>query len=145
MCRRRSTETIAMLASIVVMSGCATHAKPLLPQDSSTMLEVWQRNTGGGAGTASATRKLLDARATLRRPLTERDSKDARASMATYTRDAQHEIEQQFHRLPNPDLVMFVFPHVAGSLHTPIPGYSTVFALHERIEYAMPGERTQEY
>ena len=62
-----------------------------------------------------------------------------------YTRTAENEIDSQFRRLPNPDLVVYVFPHLAGSHPTPVPGYSTVFALHDQVQYAMPGERTEDY
>lgn len=58
---------------------------------------------------------------------------------ARYTRTAQNEIHRQFHRLPNPDLVMYVFPHLAGTDPVPVPGYSTVFPLYQRVQYAMPG------
>ncbi|HEJ6481861.1 TIGR03751 family conjugal transfer lipoprotein, partial [Pseudomonas aeruginosa] len=48
-------------------------------------------------------------------------------------------------RLPNPDLVMYVFPHLAGSDPAPVPGYTTVFPFYQRVQYAMPGERTEDY
>src|SRR3546814_20982222 len=54
-------------------------------------------------------------------------------------------IYRQFHRLPNPDLVMYVFPHLAGTDPVPVPGYSTVFPLYPRVQYAMPGQRVEAY
>ena len=88
--------------------------------------------------------RLLDARQELRRPI------DVGQAAATndndeFTRTAQNEIYSQFKRLPNPDLVMYVFPHLAGSDPAPVPGYTTVFPLYQRVQYAMPGERTEEY
>ncbi|MDH4709749.1 TIGR03751 family conjugal transfer lipoprotein, partial [Pseudomonas aeruginosa] len=56
-----------------------------------------------------------------------------------------NEIHSQFKRLPNPDLVMYVFPHLAGSDPAPVPGYTTVFPFYQRVQYAMPGERTEDY
>ncbi|OTJ42761.1 conjugal transfer protein, partial [Pseudomonas aeruginosa] len=44
-----------------------------------------------------------------------------------------------------PDLVMYVFPHLAGSDPAPVPGYTTVFPFYQRVQYAMPGERTEDY
>ncbi|NEM65145.1 TIGR03751 family conjugal transfer lipoprotein, partial [Escherichia coli] len=90
-------------------------------------------------------RQLLDARQSLRRPLTEADMKAAPVVNASYTRTAQNEIYRQFQRLPNPDLVMYVFPHLAGTDPVPVPGYTTVFPLYQRVQYAMPGERTENY
>ena len=57
-----------------------------------------------------------------------------------YTRDAFNELDVSFPRLPNPSLVMYVFPHLAGAERTPVPGYATTFPLYERVEYALPGE-----
>jgi conjugative transfer region lipoprotein (TIGR03751 family) len=40
---------------------------------------------------------------------------------------------------------MYVFAHLSGTEAVPIPGYSTVFALYQRVYYALPGERTEDY
>jgi conjugative transfer region lipoprotein (TIGR03751 family) len=57
-----------------------------------------------------------------------------------YTREAFNELDVSFPRLPNPSLVMYVFPHLAGAERTPVPGYATTFPLYDRVEYALPGE-----
>lgn len=44
--------------------------------------------------------------------------------------------------LPNPDMVMYLYPHLADG-NTPVPGYSTVFPFYSQTQYAMPGERTE--
>ncbi len=60
----------------------------------------------------------------------------------TYTRNQKNEINSQFPQLPNPNIVMYVYPHQAGTGYnlTPVPGYSTVFPLYQHVHYAMPGE-----
>ncbi|MBN0596109.1 TIGR03751 family conjugal transfer lipoprotein, partial [Pseudomonas aeruginosa] len=83
----------------------------------------WIQETGGSAGGGQAARQLLDARQDLRRPLTEADVQAVPAAAAAYTRTAANEIYRQFRRLPNPDLVMYVFPHLAGTDPVPVPGY----------------------
>ena len=62
------------------------------------------------------------------------------AALQGYTRDAFNEIDVLFPRLPNPTLVMYVFPHLAGETQAPVPGYATAFPLYEQVEYALPGE-----
>lgn len=147
--RRIWTEAAAILLAVMVLGGCATSKDKLLPHGENTMLDVWNQETGGGAGIAGgggqAARQLLDARQELRRPLTESDVRAAPAVNAAYTRTAANEIYRQFHRLPNPDLVMFVYPHLAGTDPVPVPGYITVFPLYQRVRYAMPGERLEDY
>jgi conjugative transfer region lipoprotein (TIGR03751 family) len=48
-------------------------------------------------------------------------------------------MQQRFARVPNPDLVMVVFPHM-DKQNYPIPGYVTVFPMYEQTVYALPGE-----
>ena len=43
-----------------------------------------------------------------------------------------------FPRLPNPTLVMYIFPHLAGDAGAPVPGYTTAFPMYEQVEYALP-------
>lgn len=141
--RRISISRAAVIAAMLAVAGCGTSKEKLLPHDDTTMLDIWNAETGGSARASQSSRQLLDARQSLRRPLTRSDVTAAPALNASYTRTAQNEIDRQFHRLPNPDLVIYVFPHLAGSDPVPIPGYSTVFPLYHRVQYAMPGERTE--
>lgn len=135
------TEMIPVALLAAAVTGCATNTEELLSHNGNSMMDVWNQQTSGSRN-GQAAQQLLDARQALRRPLTE----PLRSSSATpYTRTAQNEVRQQFHRLPNPDLVMYVFPHWAGTESVPVPGYSTIFPLHQRVQYAMPGERLEDY
>ncbi|MFT8232337.1 TIGR03751 family conjugal transfer lipoprotein [Pseudomonas guariconensis] len=135
---------LALATALVVLGGCATSKEKLLTHGDRTMMDIWQQETGGGAGQV-ARRQLLDARQSLRRPLTDVDVQAAPAEQMRYTRTARNEVYRQFQRLPNPDLVMYVYPHLAGTDPVPVPGYTTVFPLYQRIQYAMPGERVEDY
>jgi conjugative transfer region lipoprotein (TIGR03751 family) len=139
------TERLAVVLVVIALAGCATNKEKLLTHGGQTMLDIWNQETGEPAGGGRASRALLDARQVLRRPLTDADVQAAPAMQARYTRTAQNEIYRQFHRLPNPDLVMYVFPHLAGTDPVPVPGYSTVFPLYQRVQYALPGERVEDY
>lgn len=141
---RISTNALA-LGFVALLAGCATTKDEVLPHGPATMLDIWNRQAGGAADGALAIRQLMDAREALRRPLAPADEATVPIDNAAYTRTAGNEIKQLFHRLPNPDLVMYVFPHLTGTVPTPVPGYSTVFPLYQRVHYAMPGERTQDY
>jgi len=127
------------LALLVLVASCSTDKDELMPHGQQNMLDLWNQ-AAGSRGSSSANRELIDARLQLRRPLMDADS-----DQRPHTRTAQNEIYSQFKRLPNPDLVMYVFPHLTGTDPAPIPGYSTVFPLYQRVQYAMPGERTENY
>jgi conjugative transfer region lipoprotein (TIGR03751 family) len=126
----------AMLAGILVLTGCSTSKEEMLPAGDSSMLELWQGDEGGGSS-----RHAAAARDSLRRPLTDSERQAGVEADRSYSRTQESEISQQFPRLPNPDLVMYVYPHLADN--APVPGYSTVFPFYSQVQYAMPGERTE--
>ncbi|RIJ09673.1 TIGR03751 family conjugal transfer lipoprotein [Pseudomonas sp. 91RF] len=134
-------ETLTLGLVAAAISGCATNTEDLLTHDGRTMMDVWNQQTSGSQD-GQAGKQLMDARQVLRRPLTD---PLIPSTAEPYTRTAKNEIQRQFHRLPNPDLVMYVFPHRAGTQAVPVPGYSTVFPLHQKVQYAMPGERLEDY
>ena len=138
----RHTLMLVLLAA--VLAGCTTTKDSMLTHGDNTMLDIWEVGTGGSAG-GQHSRQLMDARQHLRRPISDADIQSAPAMQASYTRTATNEIYSQFQRLPNPDLMMYVFPHLAGTDPVPVPGYSTVFPLYQRVQYAMPGERVEAY
>ncbi|HCT7642083.1 TPA: TIGR03751 family conjugal transfer lipoprotein [Morganella morganii] len=139
-------KVLVLPLAVAVLGGCATSKEKLLPHGDHTMMDIWNQNAGDGGGARQvARRQLLDARQSLRRPLSDVDVQAAPAEQMRYTRTARNEVQLQFQRLPNPDLVMYVFPHLAGTDPVPVPGYTTVFPLYQRVQYAMPGERVEDY
>lgn len=63
---------------------------------------------------------------------------DVKSSGSPYW-EAVAPLQQRFARVPNPDLVMVVFPHM-NKQNYPVPGYVTVFPMYEQTLYALPGE-----
>lgn len=136
----RSIKIGASLAlGLVLLSGCATSKDELLPHGNVSMQQLWEQgsSSGGSAIGSAGKQSVAEAREQLRRPIGDRQMIDERTH---YTRDAANEIHSQFSRLPNPDLVMFIYPHLAGDEQVPIPGYSTLFPFYSQPQYAMPGE-----
>lgn len=129
-----------ILSLVMVLGGCATSQEELLPDGDMTMSEIWAEKSGGGQSGLQEARNALH----FVRPI---DSNlHHSAQMTQYTRTASNEATNLFPRLPNPDLTMFVFPHLTNNREQlPIPGYSTVFPFYGRVQYAQPGERTANY
>ncbi|PLX61424.1 TIGR03751 family conjugal transfer lipoprotein [Sedimenticola selenatireducens] len=115
----------------LVLGGCASTKDAVLPQDGPSMQTIYQQHI-----------QEMGARdpLTLHETLGGSPVVDADGSLHGYTREAYDEIDVIFPRLPNPTLVMYLFPHLAGEESAPVPGYVTTFPLYERIEYALPGE-----
>ena len=114
-----------------VLAGCAGTKEAVLPQDGPSMKAIYDAHVEAlGAAGSLAVRQALNGR-----PVG-----DGAMDLAGYARTAHTELEIRFPRLPNPTLVMYVFPHLAGTERVPVPGYATTFPLYERVEYALPGE-----
>ncbi len=122
---------LALLTVWISVAGCAGSKDTLLPPDGETMQTIYERHFGDiGMRDTLAVRQELKSR-----PL-DSDIGD----LAGYVRDAYNELDTHFPRLPNPTLVMFVFPHLAGQDRVPVPGYATTFPMYRQVEYALPGE-----
>ena len=115
----------------LVLSGCAGTKDAVLPQDGPPMKAIYEQHIQ----VMGASDPL-----TMREALGNRPIVDGDGSLHGYTREAYNEIDTTFPRVPNPSLVMYVFPHLAGKERVPVPGYETTFPMYERAEYALPGE-----
>jgi conjugative transfer region lipoprotein (TIGR03751 family) len=126
-----SIRTAALiLISALLLPGCMTSKESVLPQDGKSMKQIYEAHFEHiGRQRADRVREEL-----------ERGVKAGDADLSGYVRDANHEIDAIFPHLPNPTLVMFVFPHLAGPQGVPVPGYATSFPMYEGVEYALPGE-----
>ena len=127
--RLRPIVTIAWIS--LTLGGCASTKESVLPQDGPSMKAIYDAHFEGMGA---------DDPYVLRRELGTRPLGDDDVDLAGYSRTAHTELETIFPRLPNPTLVMYVFPHLAGIERVPVPGYATTFTLYERVEYALPGE-----
>ena len=119
------------VAALLMLSGCTTTSKDnTIPKDGPTLEQVYRMHMGERGGRGARFDADIPRRAAGDlTPMADR-------------RIRSNEIENRFGRLPNPDLAMYVFPHLSGyGSRYPVPGYTTVFPMYETVEYAMPGER----
>lgn len=115
----------------LVLSGCASTKDAVLPQDGPPMKAIYEQHIQEmGAHDPLVVREAL-----VNQPVVDGDG-----ALHGYTREAYNEIDTTFPRVPNPSLVMYVYPHLAGNEQVPVPGYVTTFPMYERVEYALPGE-----
>ena len=123
---------IAALGLIsLVLAGCASTKDGVLPQDGPSMKAIYESHV-----------EDMNARdpQIVRGELGSRPIATGAAALRGYTREAFNEIDVLFPRLPNPTLMMYVFPHLAGPTRAPVPGYTTAFPMYDQVEYALPGE-----
>lgn len=126
----RSVLVLAALAAGLQLAGCSGGKDRILPQGGASMKEVYDAHF--------ARTRQIDTQGARER-IGSRPAGAEADSLDGWTREAHTEIESIFPRLPNPDLVMYVFPHLSGDGH-PVPGYATTFPMYESVQYALPGE-----
>jgi conjugative transfer region lipoprotein (TIGR03751 family) len=119
------------LVSLISLSGCAGSKDSMLPPDGVSMKTIYQRHFAD-----IGMRDTLNVREELKSRPVDTDVAD----LAGYVRDAFNELDAHFPRLPNPTLVLYVFPHLTGAERVPVPGYATTFPMYRHVEYALPGE-----
>ncbi len=112
----------------LLLAGCASNKESVLPQDGPTMKEIYtghlvsiNQDNSPAKETALLSSAGID-------------------HYVGFIREAANEIDTLFPRLPNPTLVMYIFPHLSGEERHPVPGYVTSFPFYETVEYALPGE-----
>lgn len=125
-----------------LLAGCSVSGPRESPinavtKGSPTVLDIYRGQgeidgQSAAADRASARDRLLSASAP--RPVQVGDTDTQRYWSAL------EPMRNRFARVPNPDLVMVVFPHLARGQY-PVPGYVTVFPMYEQANlYALPGE-----
>ena len=140
-----------MAMAAVMVSGCATPGtEGVLTAGGPSMVDLY-RGAGQAGGPAEAERRpelrcrmvtrFLGRRRVERcRRGGERVPPPPPAPDAGYSRDAANELRLLFPRVPNPDILIYVYPHLATEARVPVPGYTTAVPLYERVEYALPGD-----
>lgn len=118
---------IELLAMAVVLGGCA-NPSAILKSDGPTMRELLEGGRRTDTDNPARRVEVLSAESW------------QGSSIERYTRDASNETTQLFPRLPNPEIAIYVYPHLATERRMPVPGYTTAMPLYERYEYALPGE-----
>ncbi len=129
--KKRRMRLITLSLISLALAGCAGSKDAVLPSQGPTMSTIYTRHM------TQMTERQPEV---LREALGARPIQSEARDLYGYTRDAFNEIELLFPRLPNPTLVMYVFPHLVGETRAPVPGYATAFPLYEHVEYALPGE-----
>jgi len=121
---------MTLIAAALGLTACATSKEDVFPQDGPDMATIYDHHQRS----AGMAREPSLQRQGLARPIAR-----GAADLHDFTQQAANEIEQVFPLLPNPQMVMFVFPHLSAE-GAPVPGYSTAFPMYAVDQYAMPGE-----
>ena len=139
---RRQRATLPCALAALLLAGCSVTGSRESPinevtRGSPTVVDIYRGQTeggtqGDGARREAAPQERLRSQSQAR-PIAPGDGNTQRYWSAL------EPLQQRFARVPNPDLVMVVYPHLAKGKY-PVPGYVTVFPMYEQTQYALPGE-----
>lgn len=130
------------ILSFLMLSGCSSLISSKMPSDGITMQQAYSQALNNNDSTTNDVESTFTD--TMRSKVSNLQT--LKANYSDYTRTQENEIDSQFQQLPNPNIVMYIFPHATGEGYnlTPVPGYSTVFPLYTHVMYAMPSETTHD-
>lgn len=128
----RMITILTLLAALISLTACSSMRGNVVPQSGPTMEQVYdsvdeQNNNIANQGNLNQLRQQVSL-----------SQKTQTSSLAGSV--SANAVSQQFHKLPNPELKMYVFPHLSGQDQVPIPGYFTAFNVYEHDYYALPQE-----
>lgn len=114
-------------SSVLTLSACASSnlTSNAIPEGGLTVSQIYQQSMGETMQPWS-----------IKRPLTKPVNYEG------YTRDASNEVQNLFKPLDNPQVPIYVFPHVAliGDEQLIKPGYTTAFFLYKQNQFALASE-----
>lgn len=139
--RPRADALVFTLAITVGISSCASgpSEKDRLPDVGPTTLQIYEQHLGGEIARPVAAPSSSPATTEMATTFFEREGILPHTTVPSRRgHQALTDLQEDFQRIHNPDIIGYVYPHVAGDL--PVPGYYTVFPLREVTHYAQPGE-----
>ena len=133
--------TLTALLISVALSGCSSsysnkNSNAKSNKSRTTVADVMKQQSGS---TDINEYRKDTAKSDSRRSNTRSPTYSSELPLKHYTRSESKELKGIFPRLPNPDLCMYVYPHLSLEGAT-IPGYSSCFSMYDKNHYALPGE-----
>lgn len=135
-----------LLGTMFSITGCHSVSGNVIPQGGPAMETIYDSmgtshasQTTDHANTLTAAEQPDNIEAELAiRDIRQQNTKTTHPAFSE--KPTMNSVNTVFHKLPNPELKLYVYPHLAGSDELPIPGYYTAFNVYEKTHYALPNE-----
>lgn len=125
---------LCLLLSAVFLSGCHGAVGNVIPASGPSMEDVYD---------SMGTHKTKNNLVVETKKNDESDLESVRETKKLNNQSSEIKNTSalnHFHKLPNPDLRLYIYPHFAGTDEIPIPGYYTEFSAYEKTHYALMSE-----
>lgn len=128
-----TTTTFAVLSIVLssVLSACssAPKEKQLLPDSGETTAEIMQGRDSMQSYYGNGQQSPYYGEALM----------PNYSAPSQYTDEHVKELQRDFKRVPNPEIIGYVYPHINNN-EMPVPGYFTTFLLYDRSHFALQDE-----
>jgi len=124
--KMKTVLTVLLISN--ALTACSNNVKPTSNTSQKTVGDIMKRQLGSA-----------QAENFRQGPQRWQTSPAHALKYSDYTRTEAKELQGLFPRLPNPDLCMYVFPHLSSE-QASVPGYTSCFAMYDTNQYALPGE-----
>lgn len=112
---------MALVTSVALLSACSTKIQPL-PSGGLTSKQIMQGQSSSVTNQAQYYERITPPN-----------------SMSRLTTQRLQELNEDFKRVPNPQILGYVAPHF-NQANMPVTGYFTVFRLYKKDSYALLNE-----
>lgn len=112
-------------SSVLLFAGCSSNATKFEFDSDKTMKDIYKEKFDQYQGVAGDD--------------VARDIQDDDADLNNEVKQNIDMDRNQFGYLPNPILVMYIYPHLTDA-GTPVPGYTTFFKFYEQDNVGLPWE-----
>ena len=133
---KQVTTLLGLISMSLALTSCMTPGKHLIPENQGySMSQVYANETGLTTNDNNALPDVASVRANV-------VSVTSANAVRRIHSDSIPVRRQAFSMLPNPEINMYVTPHMAtsGGQQVPIPGYTTGFFLYTQNHFALPSE-----
>jgi conjugative transfer region lipoprotein (TIGR03751 family) len=147
---------LMLLATLINLTACSSMVRNVIPNSGPSMEKVYDsigkekavprnnlytKNVSYKNSQASVVGNQIDADSSLTALRYEVGMAHSTNSANTLRSHVNPDaVSEEFHKLPNPELHLYIYPHLAGTDQVPVPGYYTIFNAYERDHYALPQE-----
>jgi conjugative transfer region lipoprotein (TIGR03751 family) len=128
--KMKATLSLILISAFALVSGC-TSMHDVMPKQSLTMEQIYDDT--GKAHAQHETDKNDDSLAQVRKEVSPIKGASTSLSEEVLPKNTW----QVFHKVQNPTLKLYVYPHLAGNDELPVPGYMTAFNAYERDHYSL--------
>jgi len=109
----------------------------MIPKGGLTMPQIYQEEVGNGDSVSQAKLSHKDGNINMLRSHVLPNPQ-----YVGYTRKSENQVNHLFKRLSNPEIPIYIYPHMAqlNGESYPKPGMSTAFFLYKHDHFALPNE-----